>query len=112
MDTSSGPRTEQRLLDASLVLLVAYNVRVYRRCPLDSSEGPAHGGSSWPSSTRGAAGSPSLKSLRRPPCSSTWWCASITTSWGRNWRIVGVAIIGAGFIFKAFTFYLNSSYLE
>lgn len=114
MDTASGPRTEQRLLDASLVLLVAYNAVFIADVLTDNaSEGPTPWGliMAFIDDRRGwvtlfeIIGAASLfvdlvvrfDQYKLP---------------GRNWRVAGIALAGAGFIFKAFTFYLNSAYLE
>ena len=111
MEASSESRTEQRLLDASLLLLVAYNVLFVADILLDSlPDNAAARAMDFIDARRGWI------TLFEAIAAASLFIDLVVRfdhyKGGRTWRIIGVAIIGAGFIFKAFTFYLNSSYLE
>lgn len=113
MENAPESRNEQRLLDLSLVVLVAYNL-IYL-VDIVLPEGAVQHLSAevmafidarrgWVTLFEAVAGVALFLDLivrfdqypEKP----------------RRYRILGVAIVGAGLIFKGFTFYLNSSYLE
>ena len=105
--------TEQRLLDTSLVLLVAYNALFLADIALQDGQ-PDHI----------AVRLMDVIDARRGWVTLFETIAAVSLfadmvvrfdQYGERWRavrITGVAIAGAGLIFKAFAFYLNSSYLE
>ena len=111
-DTPSAS-TEQRLLDTSLVLLVAYNALFLADIALEDGQ-PGN------LATRVM----DFIDLRRGWVTLFEAVAAVSlfvdmvvrfdqySDRFRSIRVVGVAIAGAGLVFKAFAFYLNSSYLE
>ncbi len=104
---------EQRLLDSSLVLLVAYNALFLADIALQDGQ-PDHvavrimdfidARRGWVTLFEAVAAMSLFIDLvvRFDQYEGRW----------RSVRIAGVAIAGAGLVFKAFAFYLNSSYLE
>jgi len=107
--TDSG--VEQRLLDASLILLVAYNALFLADIALDSmADNPASKAMAFIDARRGWV------TLFEAVAAMSLFIDLVVRfdayEKGRGLRIFGVAVAGAGLIFKAFAFYLNSSYLE
>ena len=113
MESTEESRTEQRMLDVSLILLVAYNAIYLADTSLASV---------WPNNL--AEQAMAFIDERRGWVTLFEAVAAISLfldlvvrfdqyeSKRRNARIFCVAIAGAGLVFKAFTFYLSSSYLE
>jgi len=104
-------RTEQRLLDASLILLVAYNALYLADILLESiPDNPAAGAMAFIDVRRGWV------TLFEAVAAVSLFVDLVVRfdhyGQGRTWRIAGVAMASAGLVFKAFTFYLDSSYLE
>lgn len=114
MDTANGRRTEQRLLDASLVLLVAYNA-VFIADVLTANA--ANGSTMWGSVMDFIDERRGWVTLFEAIAAACLFIDLVVRFDHyplprRHWRVAGIALAGAGFVFKAFTFYLNSSYLE
>lgn len=113
MKEASESRNEQRLLDVSLVVLVLYNLVYLVDIVLTESV---------PNNM--ADKIMALIDQRRGWVTLFEAVASVALfldlivrfdqyhEKARSYRVAGVAIVGAGLIFKGFTFYLNSSYLE
>ena len=102
--TDSG--IEQRLLDASLILLVAYNALFLADIALDSmAHNPASKAMAFIDARRGWV------TLFEAVAAFSLFIDLVVRHYEGGLRIFGVAS-GAGLIFKAFAFYLNSSYLE
>ena len=113
MESAEESRTEQRMLDVSLILLVAYNAIYLADTFLASA---------WPNNL--AEQAMAFIDERRGWVTLFEAVAAISLfldlvvrfdqyeSKRRNARIFCVAIASAGLVFKAFTFYLSSSYLE
>ena len=105
--------TEQRLLDTSLVLLVAYNAVFLADIVFEEGQ---------PDNL--ATRIMQFIDLRRGWVTLFEAVADISLfidmvvrhdQYSDRWRfarVTGVAIAGAGLVFKPFAFYLNSSYLE
>ena len=113
MATFTSASIEQRLLDSSLLLLVAYNALFLADIALQDGQ-PDHiavrmmdfidARRGWVTLFETVAAMSLFIDLvvRFDQYEGRW----------RPVRISGVAIAGAGLVFKAFTFYLNSSDLE
>jgi len=108
---STDPQIEQKMLDFSLTLLVAYNAVFLLDILL----------SAVPNNV--AAQAMDFIDTRRGWITLFEALAAVSLfadlvvrfdhyGKGRNLRVFAIAIAGAGLVFKAFTFYLNSSYLE
>lgn len=113
MEPKEEKGIEQRLLDVSLVLLVAYNaVFLWDVAWGDSGVG------------RAAAAFMAFVDERRGWVTLFEAIATLSlfvdlvvrfdaySDRGRPWRVAGIAIAMAGLVFKAFAFYLDSAYLE
>ena len=108
---STDPQIEQKMLDFSLVLLVAYNMVFLLDILLSAVPGNF------------ASKAMDFIDTRRGWITLFEVLAAVSLfadlvvrfdhyGKGRNLRVFAIAIAGAGLVFKAFTFYLNSSYLE
>ena len=113
MDTAEGESKDQWLLDGTLGLLVAYNLIFI----LDVVSGSASWGQ-W-------AGAAMAFIDERRGWVTLFECIAALSLFAdlvvrfdayearwRNFRIAGVGLALAGLVFKAFTFYLDSAYLE
>ena len=113
MAAPSHPSTEQRLLDVSMVLLVAYNALFILDILLEEGQ-PDNLFSramQFIDARRGWV------TLFEAIAASALFLDLVVRfdQYGARWRparVVAVAIAGAGLVFKAFAFYLDSSYLE
>lgn len=112
MEKRPAPGTEQRLLDTSLWLLVAYNALFLADLWLEDTMpgGPAAQAMKFIDARRGWV------TLFEAVAATSLFLDLIVRfdqyQRLRSLRIAGVAIAGAGLVFKAFAFYLDSSYLE
>ena len=111
MSQTTDSKVEQRLLDSSLILLVAYNALFLADIVLDSMvDNPASKAMAFIDARRGWV------TLFEAVAALSLFIDLVVRfdayEKGRSLRIFGVAVAGAGLIFKAFTFYLDSSYLE
>ena len=108
---SKDPHIEQKMLDLSLVILVAYNVVFVLDILLESvPDNFASRSMDFIDSRRGWI--TLFELLAAVSLFADLVVRFDSYEKGRNLRVLAIAICGAGLLFKAFTFYLNSSYLE
>ncbi len=108
---STDSQIEQKMLDFSIVLLVAYNLLFLLDILLAAvPENFASRAMDFIDTRRGWI------TLFETLAAASLFADLVVRfdhyGKGRNLRVIAIAVIGAGLIFKAFTFYLNSSYLE
>ena len=113
MESTVKKGKEQRLLDVSLVLLVTYNVIFLCDVALDGLDAgrPAAAFMAFVNGRRGWV------TLFESIAALSLFADLVVRFDAypfrqRQLRIVGIALVMAGLVFKAFTFYLDSAYLE
>jgi len=113
MAENAAPSNEQRLLDMSLIWLVLYNF-VFLADVLADGARWGH----WASAAMAFINERRGWVTLFEAIAALSLFADLVVRFDvypdsrRSWRILGVGIALTGLVFKAFTFYLNSAYLE
>jgi hypothetical protein len=113
MPEKGNPSLEQRLLDLSLIWLVLYNAVFLVDVLSDGAKAGQWAGTimafiderrGWVTLFEAIAAASLFADLVVR--------FDVYPDSRRSWRVAGVGLALAGLVFKAFTFYLNSAYLE